>query len=451
MDIDDWKILTQGGYTAADVKYQTAKSFINRCPMLLTAQQKLQFKPEDQPAMDRRLRHYTFKSLPEPKKKAAGWLRKNPMHCVVWAAEKARRVNNDDESDDTGHSDEDHAANFDGSLPELEKDAFRSLSLADTLSSTTEQNSDQNATEEYREAPRENTEEERLDLDQDEMVAVLERALEQCSPMSLRYRQLSRMLQARLKEVQTAKGFEERMYQDRRQNLLSRGVTEEHVALLSRHSSDPLPTPIQRDLDVANAQARREELLTKRERAKKAFESPWLQATERELHKCTQTLSAVLDRETRASMDAYRQVLQDKLKSHHKNLGTIKCEFALEARRRWCCAEGLLKKEDRHLVTTLVQTLPTISDLGESSQDTLEEPLPASLEGEKNSDEEAMFITPTPITSGHCRLFRENNDCALSEAMLRESSTRKRKRPTSSQPGRRKAQNTIMNYFSSQK
>ena len=162
------------------------------------------------------------------------------------------------------------------------------------------------------------------------------------------------------------------MYQDRRQNLLSRGVTEEHVELLSRDSSDPLPTPIQRDLDVANAQARREELVTNRERAKKAFESPWLQATERELYQYSLTLSAVLDRETRTSM------LQDKLKNHHENLGTMKCEFALEARRRWCCAEGLLKKEDRHLVTTLVQTLPTMNVLGESSQDTLEEPSPAS-------------------------------------------------------------------------
>ena len=69
MDIDDWKILTQGGYTACDVKYQTARSFINRCPMLITAQQRLQFKEEDQPAMDRRLRNYTFKSLPAPKKR----------------------------------------------------------------------------------------------------------------------------------------------------------------------------------------------------------------------------------------------------------------------------------------------------------------------------------------------------------------------------------------------
>ena len=147
--------------------------------------------------MDRRLRHYTFKSLPEPKKKAAEWLRKNPMHCVVWAAEKARRVNNDDGSDDTGDSDEEQAANFDGSLPELEKDALRSLSLADTLASTIDEKSDENSTREDRGIIRESTEEESLDLDQDEMVAVLEKALEQCSPMSLRYRQLSQMLQAR--------------------------------------------------------------------------------------------------------------------------------------------------------------------------------------------------------------------------------------------------------------
>ena len=83
LEIDDWKILTQGGYTACDVKYKTAKSFINRCPMILTAQQKLQFTPEDQPAMDRRLRNYMFKSLPNPKKKAAEWLRKHPMEPTM--------------------------------------------------------------------------------------------------------------------------------------------------------------------------------------------------------------------------------------------------------------------------------------------------------------------------------------------------------------------------------
>ena len=58
LDVDDWKILTQGGYTACDVKYKTAKSFFNRCPMFMTAQQELQFKDEDQHAIDRRLRYY---------------------------------------------------------------------------------------------------------------------------------------------------------------------------------------------------------------------------------------------------------------------------------------------------------------------------------------------------------------------------------------------------------
>ena len=65
--IGNWKILTQGGCTACDVKYKTAKSFINHCPML---QQQLEFGPEDQPVMDRRLRNYAFKSLPNPRKKS---------------------------------------------------------------------------------------------------------------------------------------------------------------------------------------------------------------------------------------------------------------------------------------------------------------------------------------------------------------------------------------------
>ena len=113
------------------------------------------------------------------------------MHCVVWATEKARQVNNDDESDDTGDSDEDQVANFDGSLAELEKDALRSLSLADTLASTTDENGGENSTREDIEVPLEITQEEHLALDQDEMVAVLERALKQSLPMSLCYPQLS--------------------------------------------------------------------------------------------------------------------------------------------------------------------------------------------------------------------------------------------------------------------
>ena len=52
MDVDDWKLLTQGGWTAHDRKFSTARGFINKCPMLITCQQELKFPKEDQPAMD---------------------------------------------------------------------------------------------------------------------------------------------------------------------------------------------------------------------------------------------------------------------------------------------------------------------------------------------------------------------------------------------------------------
>lgn len=55
LDIADWKILTQGGYSVHDVKYQTAKAFMNKCPMLVTAQHELNFAANHQPAVDRRL------------------------------------------------------------------------------------------------------------------------------------------------------------------------------------------------------------------------------------------------------------------------------------------------------------------------------------------------------------------------------------------------------------
>ena len=89
LDIDDWKTLTQGDFAAFDVKHQTARSLINSCPMWVTSQKKLNFGTVDQPAMDRRLTTYHFKALPIPNKRAAVWLKRNPMNFVVWTAQKA--------------------------------------------------------------------------------------------------------------------------------------------------------------------------------------------------------------------------------------------------------------------------------------------------------------------------------------------------------------------------
>ena len=134
LDIADWKILTQGGYTAHDIKYQIAKAFVNKCLMLVTAQRKLEFGPTHQPAMDRRLCTYYLKSLPNLKRKAAAWLRKHAMECVVWAVEKAKDCDSDTETDDDTESDEEPIVeDEEGTLREKEKEVIRSLTPSNPM------------------------------------------------------------------------------------------------------------------------------------------------------------------------------------------------------------------------------------------------------------------------------------------------------------------------------
>ena len=148
---------------------------------------------------------------------------------------------------------------------------------------------------------------------------------------------------------------------------MSRGVTREHTALLPRDPSEPMPSQIANDLGVHRREALRDEIKRKMQRAVEAFKNPWLVRTEKELQECTVKLNgSKIDNENRASVQAYREVLQDKLKIFHRNLATLNCEFGLDGRRRWWVSQGLLKKDQRHLVTDLFQCLPIAEDACES-------------------------------------------------------------------------------------
>ena len=460
MDIDDWKILTQGGYTACDVKYQTAKSFINRCPMLLTAQTKLQFKPEDQPAMDRRLRNYNFKSLPHPKKGAAKWLRRHPMECIVWAAAQASRCVASATEDEL--SDEDSAD--DDVLGATEKEELRTLCLDNVLDErdcpTVEAGAQSGAIE--------NTQEDLDSSQDDQTIGALRRIMEQSSQRSLRHRQVSVMLQARLDQRERQRQAEETVYRHRQRNLLSMGVASEHVALLPRDALEPMPTQISEDLAAFRQQTLREDLKTRRERALAAFQTPWLQQTEHELHELARTLQgSALSRERRASTEAYREVLQDKLRQFHQNHGTAGCQLALDQRKRSSVALGLLKKEHRHLVTSLFQCLPIAEDVCQSIR-TGRDGNEASSSGYRSntavsqdvppqcgdSSDEEMFITPAPSTQlSPCDATTPTSstmhDLAISEDLMRTSTSRKR--PTSGEltlVRNKKPRKTILSYFS---
>lgn len=352
LDVDDWKILTQGGYTACDVKYKTAKSFFNRCPMLMTAQQKLQFEEKDQMAMDRRLRYYYFKSLSNPKKKAAQWLRKHPMECVVWAASKARAIREDEESSDDDEEEANDTLNDEGTLLETEKEVLRTVKLTELLADSRETlHSEEETTGDANENASD-------DSDDDETIAALKTSLAQTLPGSMRYRHIRFLLETRLQQKEEQARREEMRRKRYQQHLLSKGVSEENVLLLPSDVNEPLPSPIRNDLAAYEQRQARADREEKKKRAREVFQSSWLKNTEKELHECMVVLESTLDPKMKASMNALREIIEGKLKDHHANLGTLGCPEALAERKKICMKLGLLREEDQDMVKSLCEPLP---------------------------------------------------------------------------------------------
>ena len=312
--------------------------------MLLTAQQKLEFRPDDQPAMDRRLRNYTFESLPNPRKRATEWLRKHPMECVVWASTKARPPSDREESSDHGLEEDPASQIGDGILNDNEKDALRTLALQSD-----------NSTEPLKETDKvpitfEESREEGLDSDEDQCTSNLRRVLDLSSPGSLRHRQIANILEMRVREKEELIAREEHFHQRRRDSLAARGVPRENAYLMPRNSSDPLPTQLKDDLATLCQKAIEEEKETRKRKAKEAFGGRWLRETEKELYDCVEKSHQAQDPYLSANMKAYVEIICDKLKLHHQSPGTYNIVEAIEERRRACVDFGILRQRDQHLV-----------------------------------------------------------------------------------------------------
>ena len=93
--------------------------------MLVVAQCRLDFGSADQPAIVRHLHTYHFKSLLNPKRKAAAWLREHATECVVWAAEKAKMCDDDSKDENKTKNDNDDVDGEESLLKEMEKEALR--------------------------------------------------------------------------------------------------------------------------------------------------------------------------------------------------------------------------------------------------------------------------------------------------------------------------------------
>lgn len=199
-------------------------------------------------------------------------------------------------------------------------------------------------------------------------------------------------------------------HRQRQQQLTTRGVTTEHAQLLPEDASEPLPTPIAKDLQRFNdAQAAAQKEL-RREKARKAYEGHWLRSTEKELHDCVKSNFNCVDPEMRKSLTAYRKVLEDNLKNHHRNLGTLDSCEALQEWKRVCVSLDVLQNSHDHLVKSVFAALPIPDELDESSVSSTQHEEECAQEGlgdhtgDQNcntgeavdDDDEHIFITPVP-------------------------------------------------------
>ena len=379
LDMDDWKILTQGGYAVHDVKYRNARAFINRCPMLITSQRKLDSGSADQPAVDRRLRTYTFRSLPQPKKRASAWMKKHAMDCVVWASQMAKAPEEDEESADEEETSasEDELTAAEGVLLVEEEGAIRALSLPALLT--------QDALADEGEAPTHDTHPvDTGSSPEDDPVKELRNLIEQSHPGTLRRRQLEQML----KMEQRRRNGKERLQQEqhaRRQALFRRrGVSSQNARLLPINLDEPIQSPVFRDIQRHERVQKAAEEELHREKARSAYAGNWLRSTEKDLKECVKKCNASLDPSLLKNLRAYREILCEKRKLHHRNLDTLNTKEAVEELRLVCIELEILGEEDQHLVKSVAEPLPT------------EAQTPPELEDD-NAEEE-LFITPQPTS-----------------------------------------------------
>ena len=100
----------------------------------------------------------------------------------------------------------------------------------------------------------------------------MRRTIELCSPGSLRQRQITSMLQTRVREREERFAREEQLHQFRRDSFIARGVPREHADLLPRNSSNPVPTQLKDDLNALCQKEIDEEKEARKQKAKEAIE-----------------------------------------------------------------------------------------------------------------------------------------------------------------------------------
>ena len=232
----------------------------------------------------------------------------------------------------------------DGILQEKEKEELRALCLVEGADDTSDQSAKDGETLQDT-APVTESEPDFCSQSGD-IVDILENQLCTLRPESLQHRMMTHMLETEQAKQQRRVLFEQERYAQRKAWLEERGVSSRNAELLPKDSDEQTPSPIARDLERFARARTVAEQDTRCQAARKAFEGAWLKETEKQLQECVRRLRSTQNPSTRNSLEAYREVLEDKLKSHHKNLGSLGSEEASQRKAGGTQAGAASESED---------------------------------------------------------------------------------------------------------
>lgn len=214
------------------------------------------------------------------------------------------------------------------------------------------------------------------------------------------------------------------------------------MKLLSTDHEQPTPTPVRRDLQKFNKMQRVAKDESRRKKARLVFAGAWLRRTEEELQECCENHRNTEDEYVHSNMEAFMEVLLEKMKLHHKAMGTSGTAEAMAECRRVCTVLGLLSEKNEYLVTGVADPLP----FKESQAEAVSKADQKHRMDVSSSENEDMFITPCPQESRVKASFMPTDDCSMYDELLSMHITRRRHGPPASQEQTtsKKPKNTIL-------
>ena len=360
MDVDDWKTITQGGWTAHDRKWKSAKGFVNRAPIFITCQKELDFgSQEDNEAMDNRLHKYFFQPLPQVNKTAAKWIRTHPMSCIVWASEisgdlaDAEEDELEDEDDcflNRGLSDSDKAAIFSLSLdedPDHKSQCQNSEEALENPENVTQHADPESSSEDCD--------------DEDEILTALIQAKNSVGGNFGKARMLQSLIEKTKEEKrkvkENLKRQESAMRARRCEHLKELGVDENLLETLPSDPEVATPTPLAENIQERRQRLQAAEAEAEEQRVKDIFESEWLKSKELEMAQVQKETVNCSVQSVKSAKEYLVSVKSDAIRLYHEKEKTPR-ELGVELRRKLCQSLGILNGNEVGLVTTLYEPLP---------------------------------------------------------------------------------------------